>query len=143
MRKMRGGGNLMRCKYHLMCGNVNMQSSLSRACATFGKDSALCIRVSAHFNFAHIANPSCRACVPCVNSGIWQAKDQRLVRHGISIKINSRIPYIACHRGLDGGCRTRWVESQPAPAPRSMPAPASCGFFTQLHSGVRLAGDAL
>lgn len=48
----------------------------------------------------------------CVNTGIWQAKDQRLVRHGISIKINSRIYYIhiyvyvlhiACHRELGVG----------------------------------------
>lgn len=43
-----------------------------------------------------------------VNSGIWQAKDRRLVRHGISIKINSRmhtnkfVPYIASLRGLTG-----------------------------------------
>lgn len=50
-----------------------------------------------------------------VNSSIWQAKDRRLVRHGISIKINSRIyyictyvhtyklvPYIESRRGLTG-----------------------------------------
>lgn len=103
------------------------------------ENSVLCIRVSAHFNFALMNHSKplwmCVCVRDYVNTGIWQAKDRRLVRHGISIKINSRIhtymfvPYIASLRGLT---RVQWD-----------PSLASCGFFTQLHSGARLACDAL
>lgn len=85
------------------------------------------------------------------NSGIWQAKHRRLVRHGISIKINSRIYYIHTYihiswypisyykpSGIDGRRSTPSSTSL-----QSTPFRASCGFFTQLHSGARLACDAL
>lgn len=79
--------NLMWRKNHLMCAK-NMRPPEP-------ENSVLCIRVSAHFNFALMNHSKplwmCVCVRDYVNTGIWQAKDRRLVRHGISIKINSRI----------------------------------------------------